>query len=107
METVLEDTGESYEETIANLAVAQMGRSRRVDANGIPVPSRAKAGPVTEPGKWRNWANCLDYDPRLFDPDPKGNQVDKDVMETAARLVCSSCIVRELCLAEALGFGIN
>jgi WhiB family redox-sensing transcriptional regulator len=50
---------------------------------------------MTEQHKWREKANCLDADPKIFFPIAGGNGLD-------AKKVCARCTVIDECLQYSL-----
>lgn len=58
-----------------------------------------RAAPPTD---WQAHAACRDADPDLFFPPDGASAPEREVLESAARLVCLGCPVREPCLSWAL-----
>jgi WhiB family redox-sensing transcriptional regulator len=49
---------------------------------------------------WRERAACSGTDPEVFYPVGTGSRIYAEV--AAAKRVCAACLVREMCLAEAM-----
>ena len=62
--------------------------------------------PARRDANWRRRAHCLDlYDPEVFFPAERENQITRARRERRARAICTDCPVRAQCLDYALELG--
>ncbi len=98
--------------------VAEEGAVTRadVDARTAPIAGTRRSPAVTVLGSvgampgWRSEANCAGIDPDLFFPERGGSKELQAQQIRQAKSVCEGCIVRMMCLVDALehqeSFGI-
>lgn len=64
------------------------------------LPARKERPVTVETGDWRRHAACVDVPLAVFFPETVGRR--RSTLYDQARTVCSSCPVRDACLADAI-----